>query len=87
VHDEETSGYLSLCVRALAIGHRRLAYISMKQSAEGTKTLKTNFEAHVGHAKLVAAKQFFRFFDATLDQVLMRSLVEGFPEKPQEVIT
>lgn len=87
MHDEETAGYLSLRVRALAVSHRRLAHVSMEESAERAKTLKTNFEAHVGHAKIIAAKQFFRFFDATLDQVLMRCLVESFPEKPQEVVT
>jgi len=87
VHDEETSRDLSLCVRALAVGHWRLAYVPMKERAERAKTLKTNFEAHVGHAKLVAAKQFFGFFDATLDQVLMRCLVECFPEQPQEMVT
>ena len=56
MHDEEASGHLSFCVRALAVGHRRLAYVSMKESAERTETLKTNFEAHVSHAEFVAAK-------------------------------
>ena len=87
MHDEEASGDLSLCVRALAVSHWRLAYVSMKERAEGTETLKTDFEAHVGHAEFVAAKQFFRFLDATFNQVLMRCLVECFAEQPQEMVT
>ena len=87
MHDEETTGDLPLGVGPLAVCHGRLTDVSMKQRAEGAETLKSDFEAHVRHAQFVAAEQFFRFLDATLDQVLMRCLVECFPEQPEEVIT
>ncbi len=87
MHDEETSGHLSLSVCALAVGHWRLTDAAMKESAERAETLKTDFEAHVSHTQFVAAEQLFCFFDATLDQVLMRCFVESFPEQPEEVIT
>lgn len=86
MHDEEASRNLSLGVCSLAVGHGRLAYVAMKERAERAETLKPDLEAHVSHAKFVAAEQFLRFFDATFDQVLMRCLVEGFPKQPQEVI-
>ena len=87
MHDEETSGDLSPRVRSLAVSDWRLTYVAMKESAERAETLKPDFKAHVSHTQFVAAEQFFRFFDATLDQVLMRCLVEGFPEQPEKVIT
>ena len=87
MHDEEASRDLTLGVRSLAVGHRCLTDIAMKQRAERAEALKPDFEAHVSHAKFVAAEQFFRFFDPAFDQVLMRCLVEGFPKQPQEVIT
>jgi hypothetical protein len=87
VHDEETAGHLALGVRALSVGDRRLADAAMEESTERAETLKPDFEAHISHAQFVTAEQFFRLFDATLDQVLMRCLVEGFPKKPEEVIT
>jgi len=58
-----------------------------KQGAEGSQTLKANFEANVSHAQIVTAEQLFRFRDPTLDEVLMRGLVVGLPEKTKEVIT
>ncbi len=86
VHDEEATGNLSLCLGALTVGHRRMTNTATKQRAEGSQTLESNFEADVGHAQLVAAKQLFRFCDTSLDEVLMRCLVVGLPEKSKEVI-
>lgn len=87
MHEEETSGDLPLRMRSFAISQGCLTNVAVKESAEGAETLKPDFEAHISHAKFVAAQQLFRFFDATLDEVLMRCLVEGLPEQPEEVIT
>ena len=87
MHDEEASGHLSPRVCSLAVRHGRLTHAAMKQGAERAETLKTDFEAHISYTQFIAAKQLLRFFNATLDQVLMRCFVKGFPEQSEEVIT
>jgi hypothetical protein len=59
----------------------------MKQAAEGTKTLKPDFEANVRYSQVIGAEQLFSFFDAPLDQILVGCLVEGLPEQSQEMKT
>ena len=39
----------------------------VKQTAEGTKALKANFKANIGHSQFVAAQQFFGALDAPFD--------------------
>jgi hypothetical protein len=89
-HHEETAGHLSLCLFPLlhffAVDDRGVANVFVKESAERSETLKSDFEADVGHAKLVAAEEFLGFFDTTLDQVLVRRLVESLSKKTQKVI-
>ena len=53
VHHEEAAGYLSLCLGALTIGHRRMTDATPKQGAEGSQTLKADFKADVSHAEFV----------------------------------
>lgn len=60
---------------------------AVKERAERAEALKADFETDVCHAQFVFTEQLLRFFNATMDEVLMRSLVESLPEQPQEVIT
>jgi len=87
VHYEEAAGDLAFGLGAFAIRKRWLADGFVEESTEGAKALKTDFETDVRYAKLVAAEQFFRFLDATFDQVLVRSFIERLPKQTQEVIT
>lgn len=87
VHHEEAARDLSLSLGALAIGHRRMADATAKQCAKGSQALKSDFKADVSDTAFVAAEQLFRFRDTPLDEVLVRSLVVGLPEKTKEVIT
>jgi hypothetical protein len=57
-----------------------------KESAERSQALKANLEADIRDTELVASEQLFCFLDAAFDEVLVRRLVEGLPEKPQKVI-
>jgi len=86
VHDQETAGDLSLRLYSFTIGDRSLSDGFMKESAEGAETLKADFETDIGHPQLVVAEQLFRFLDATLDEVLVRGLVERLPKQTQKVI-
>ena len=87
MHDEEAAGNLSLGLCSLAICRRGMTDAAMKESAERTETLKADFETDVRDAQIVFAEQFLRFLDATMNEVLMRSLIEGLPEQSQEVVT
>ena len=87
MHDEEASGDLALGLCSLAIGRRSVTDTTMKERAERTQTLKPDFETNIRYAQVVFAEQFFRFLNATMDEVLMRSLVESLPEQSQEVVT
>jgi hypothetical protein len=81
---------MSLCLFPLlhffAVDYGRVAYILVKEGAERSETLKSDFEAHISHAKFVAAEEFLGFLDATLDQVLVGRLVESLSKKTQKVI-
>ena len=87
MHDEETARDLAFGLCSFAIRHRRMTNAAMKERAERTETLKPNFEAHVRYPQIVCTEQFLRFLDAAVNEVLMRSLVEGLPEQSQEVVT
>ena len=87
MHDEEAARDLALRLCSFAIGRRGMADAAMKECAERTEALKTDFETDVRHAQIVFAEKFLRFLDATMNEVLMRSLVEGLPEQPQKVVT
>jgi hypothetical protein len=91
VHDEETSGHPTLCTLTLAdffaIGYRSMADVLVKKAAEGSEALKTYFEANIRYANIIRAKQLLCFFDATLNEVLMRCLVKRLSKKPEKVIT
>ena len=91
VHHEETARHLPFGLFSLpnflAVGYGRVADVLVKETAERSKTLKSHFETDVRHAQLIATEQLFRFLDATLDQILVRSLIERLPEQTQEVIT
>jgi len=86
VHDEEAARDLSLGLRSFPVSYRGMPDAFVKESAEGTEALKSDFETHVSHAKLVAAEQLFGFLDATFDQVLMRGLVECLPEETEKMV-
>ena len=87
MHDEEAARNLSLRLRSFAVGDRRVSDLSSKECAERTQTLKSNLETNVRYAQLITAEQLFRFLDATLDQILVRSFVKCLPKQAQEVIT
>ena len=91
VHDEKATGHLPLCLflllELLAIDYRRMPNVLVKERAKRSEALKAYFETDVSHAEFVAAKQFFRFLDASFDQILMWSFIERLPEEPQEVVT
>ena len=87
MHDEEAAGDLALGLCSLAIGRRSVADTTMKERAERTETLKPDFETDIRYAQVVFTEQFLRFLNATMDEVLMRSLVESLPEQSQEVVT
>ena len=80
MHDEEAAGDLALRLCSLAICRGRMTDAAMKERAERAETLKPNFETHVGYAEIIFTEQFFRFLDATVNQVLMWSLIESLPE-------
>ena len=80
VHDEEAARNLALGLGSLAICHRGMTYATMKESAERPEALKANFKTDVSYAQVVFAQQFFRLFNATMDEVLMWSLVESLPK-------
>ena len=80
MHDEEAAGDLALGLGSLAVCRRGMSDAAMKERAERTETLKANFKTDVSHAQIVFAEQFLRFLDATMDEVLVRSLVEGLPK-------
>ena len=85
MHDEEATWDLSLGLRSRSISDGRVPDVLVKESAERSETLKSDFEADVGHAKFVA-EQFFRLLDAALNQVLMRGLVECLPEQTKKMV-
>lgn len=87
MHDEEATRNLSPRLRSFAVGDRRVTDLASKERAERTQTLKSNLETNVRYAQLITAEQLFRFLDATLDQILVRSFVKCLPEETQEVIT
>lgn len=87
MHYEEAAGDLSLGLRPFPVSHGRVADTSMKEATERSEALKAYFEADVSDAKIVGAQQLFRFLDASLDQVLMRSLVECLSKQTKEMIT
>ena len=86
MHDEEAAGNLSLGLLPFTVGHGWVADILVKESAERAEALKSNFEADVGDAQLIAAEQLFSFFEAAFDEVLMRRLVECLPEETKEMV-
>ncbi len=87
MHDEEAAGNLSLGLGSFSVRHRRMPDAFVKERAERSEALESDFEADVSHAEFVATEQFFRFLDAALDQVLVRSLVECLPEETQKMVT
>jgi len=87
VHDEEAAGDLALGLCSLAVCRRRMTDAAMKERAERAETLKADFETDIRYAQIVFAEQFLRFLNATMNEVLMRSLVERLPEQSQEVVT
>lgn len=80
MHDEEAARDLALGLCSFAICHWGVTDAAMKEAAERAEALKSDFETDVRYAQIVFAEQFLRFLDATMDEVLMRSLVEGLPE-------
>ena len=86
MHHEEAAGDLALGLGLFSIRDGCVPDVFMKEGAEGSETLKSDFETDVGHAKFVVAEQFFSFLDAAFDQVLMRGLVECLTEETQKMV-
>ena len=87
VHDEEATRNLSPRLGSFAVGDRRVSDLASKERAERSQTLKSHFETNIRHTQLITTEQLFRFLNATLDQILVWSLIERLPEETQEVIT
>jgi len=87
VHDEEAAGDLAFGLCSLAVGRRRVTHTTMKERAERAETLKPDFETDIRYAQVVFTEQFLRFLNATMNEVLMWSLIERLPEQSQEVVT
>jgi len=87
VHHEEAARNLSLGLCSFAVSYRRVTNLTTKERAERTQTLKPNLKTNIRDAQLIAPEQLFRFLDATLDQILVRGLIERLPEEAQEVVT
>jgi len=56
VHDQKTAGDLAFGLHSFAIGDRSVSDSFVEESAEGTETLKADFETNVSHAQLVVAE-------------------------------
>ena len=80
MHDEEAAGDLALGLCSLAIRRGSMTDATMKERAERSETLKPNFKTDVRHTQIVFTEQLLRFLDATVNQVLMWSLIESLPE-------
>ena len=80
MHDEEAARDLAFGLCSFAIGRRSVTDAVMKKRAERAEALKADFETDVRYSQVVFTEQFLRFLNATVDEVLMRSLVEGLPE-------
>jgi len=87
VHDEEAAWDLALGLGSLAVCRRSVTNATMKKRAERSEALEANLETDVCYTKIVFTEQLLRFFDATMNEVLMRSLIESLPEQSQEVVT
>jgi len=87
MHDEETAWDLALGLCSFAVCRRRMTDAAMKERAERAETLKADFETDIRYAQIVFAEQLLRFLNATMNEVLMRSLVERLPEQSQKVVT
>ena len=87
MHDEEAAGDLALGLCSFAKCRWGVTDATMKERAERPEALKADFETNVSDAQVVFTEQFLRFLDATMNEVLMRSLVEGLPEQSQKVVT
>ena len=85
VHHEETAGHQSLCLFSLlhffAVDYGCVANVFVKERAERSETLKSDFEADVSYAKLIAAEEFLGFLDTAFDQILVRRLVESLSKE------
>jgi len=60
---------------------------AMKEGAERAEALEANLETDVSYAQVVFTEKFLRFLNATMDEVLMRSLVESLTKQSQKVVT
>lgn len=87
MHDEEAAGDLALGLCSFAICRRGVTDAAMKECTERPETLKADFETNVSDAQVVFTEQFLCFLDPTMNEILMRSLVEGLPEQSQKVVT
>ena len=80
MHDEEAARDLALGLCSFAICHRSMTDAAMKERAERTEALKADFKTNIRYAQVVFAKQFLRLLNATMNEVLMWSLIESLPE-------
>ena len=60
---------------------------AMKEGAERAEALEANFETDIRYAQVVFTEKLLRFLNATMDEVLMRSLVESLTKQSQKVVT
>ena len=80
MHHKEATRYLSPRLCAFSINHWWFADAFVEERAKRSETLKPNFKTDVRHAQIVFTEQLLRFLDATVNQVLMWSLIESLPE-------
>ena len=90
VHNQKASGNLSLGSLRLpalfAVCVRRVAHAFVKETAERSQALKADFEANIRNPQVGGTQKLFGFFNASFDQVLVRSLVKSLAEQAQKMV-
>src|ERR1044072_2600616 len=83
-HDDEAAGDFSLgefsLSRFFPMRDGSMSDVRVEETAEGTQALKPDFETNIRHTQLIRRQKLFSFFNAFLNQVLMRSDVECLSE-------
>jgi hypothetical protein len=69
-----------------AVSVRRVAHAFVKETAERSQALKTDFEANIRDPQVGSTQKLFGFFNASFDQVLVRSLVKSLAEQAQKMV-
>lgn len=64
-----------------------MANVLVKQATERSQTLEAYLKAYIRYPDVFRTKEFLRFFNAPLDQVLVWSLIERLSKEPKKMIS